>query len=228
MYRLSGSVGQGGRNAHDDVQLVQKMLNKNAHLLPEIGRVPEDGNVDEATARAIVAFQRRIVRLSSPDGRVDPHGKTWKTLLGEQSHAATGAFVQLSAESENLYLYVPADRVWGTAKTIQSIRSLAVAVKPHGFEIAVGDISFAQGGKMPPHGSHTRGVDVDIRPQRADGKRAPVTITDPNYSRERTRKVVEALQADANLKTILFNDEEIKGVKFYKGHHNHLHVRFKE
>ncbi|XXT21218.1 penicillin-insensitive murein endopeptidase [Sorangium sp. So ce429] len=226
MYRLGGSVGVGGRNAHDDVLLVQKMLNKNAHLAPEIGRLPEDGIMAEATERAIVAFQRRIVRLASPDGRVDPHGRTWRTLLGEQPHAATVALVQLSAEGDNLYLYVPKDRGWGTPATIQSIRSLAAAMAPHGIEIAVGDISFAQGGKMPPHGSHTRGVDVDIRPQREDGQRAPVTITDPQYSRGRTRLVVEALRADPNLKSILFNDEEIEGVKPYPGHHNHLHVRF--
>ena len=33
MYRLTGSVGQGGRNAHDDVVLVQKQLNKNAQII---------------------------------------------------------------------------------------------------------------------------------------------------------------------------------------------------
>ncbi|AKT43480.1 penicillin-insensitive murein endopeptidase [Chondromyces crocatus] len=226
MYRLSGSVGQGGQNAHDDVLLVQKQLNKNAHIVAEIGRVPEDGNLDDLTQRAIIAFQRRIVRLSSPDGRVDPHGRTWRTLLGEVPHATTVAFSQLSVENENLYLYVNPDRVWGTPSTIQSLRTLAASLREEGIEIGIGDISFAQGGHMPPHGSHRRGTDVDIRPQRADGARSPVQITDPNYSRERTRRVVEELQKDPNLKLILFNDSEITGVRYYKGHHNHLHVRF--
>jgi len=228
MYRLSGSVGEGGRNLHDDVQIVQKLLNKNAHIVAEIGNLPEDGILDERTQRAIVAFQRRIVRLSSPDGRIDPHGRTWRTLLGDQPHAATVAFVQLMAENSNFYLYSPQDRVWGTPATIQSIRNLAATLQPLGIMIGVGDISFAQGGRMPPHGSHRRGVDVDIRPQRTDMARAPVNITDPAYSHERTKQVVEALVQDPNLQTILFNDPEIEGVRFYEGHHNHLHVRFKE
>jgi peptidoglycan hydrolase-like protein with peptidoglycan-binding domain len=228
MYRLSGSVGQGGRNAHDDVLLVQKQLNKNAHLVAAIGRVPEDGNLDERTQRAIIAFQRQVVRFSSPDGRVDPRGRTWRTLLGEMPHAASGAFVQLLGDNQGFYFYVSPDRVWGTPSTIQSIRNVAIALQASGIEIGVGDISFAQGGHMPPHSSHRRGVDVDIRPQRADGRRAPVTITDPAYSRERTRTVVEALQDDPNLKLILFNDDEMTGVRFAEGHHNHLHVRFNE
>ena len=81
---------------------------------------------------------------------------------------------------------------------------------------------------MAPHGSHRRGVDVDIRPLRADGQRLPVTITDPNYSRDRTKLLVEALQAQSNLHLILFNDTKVQGVRFYEGHHNHLHVRFTE
>ena len=120
MHRIAGSVGQGGRNTHDDVLLVQKMLNKNRHIVTTVGRVPEDGNLDDRTQRAIVAFQRAIVRLSSPDGRVDPNGRTWRILLGDSPHAATVAFVQLPAEGENYYLYENPDRVWGTPRTIES------------------------------------------------------------------------------------------------------------
>ena len=29
------------------------------------------------------------------------------------------------------------------------------------------------------------------------------------------------------MELILFNDTKITGVRFYEGHHNHLHVRFK-
>jgi peptidoglycan hydrolase-like protein with peptidoglycan-binding domain len=227
MYRLGGSVGQGGRNAHDDVQLVQIHLNKNAHIVSEIGRVPEDGILDERTQRAIIAFQRQIVRLSAPDGRVDPHGRTWRMLTGEQPHAATAAFVQLMAENANFYLYERTDRVWGTPATIDSIRNMAAALIPAGIVVGVGDISFANGGRMPPHGSHRRGVDVDLRPQRTDGARQPTNIHDPSYSRDKTRLVVQTLQRDPNLHVILFNDTQIEGVRFYEGHHNHLHVRFK-
>jgi len=228
MYRLTGSVGQGGRNAHDDVLLVQKQLNKNAHITSSIGSVPETGILDETTQRAIIAFQRNVVRLSSPDGRVDPHGRSWRMLLGDQPQSTNVAFVQLSGENGNFYLYEPQDRVWGTPLTIESLKNVAVQLRPHGFEIGVGDISFQQGGRMAPHGSHRRGLDVDIRPVREDGRRVPCTITDPNYSRAKTKLLVEALHALPNLKLILFNDSRIAGVRYYEGHHNHLHVRFEE
>ena len=227
MYRLTGSVGQGARNAHDDVQIVQVQLNKNAHLVAEIGRLEEDGVMGAHTQRAIIAFQSKIVKLSAPDGRIDPHGRTWRVLLGDLPHAAPTIFNQLTAEDGSFYLYSNRDRGWGTASTLQSIRTLATAMHATGIVIGVGDISFSQGGKMPPHGSHRRGVDVDIRPQRKDGSRIPISITDPAYSHDNTLKVVQALQRDPNLELILFNDNKIKGVRFYEGHHNHLHVRFK-
>lgn len=228
MYRLTGSVGKDARNAHDDVQIVQVQLNKNAHLVAEIGRLEEDGIMGANTQRAIMAFQSKIVKLSAPDGRIDPHGRTWRVLLGDLPHAAPTVFNQLNAEDGSFYLYSNRDRGWGTAATLQSIRTLATAMHATGIVIGVGDISFAQGGKMPPHGSHRRGVDVDIRPQRTDGGRVPISITDPAYSHDNTLKVVQALQRDSNLQLILFNDSRIKGVRFYEGHHNHLHVRFKE
>lgn len=227
MYRLTGSVGQGARNAHDDVQIVQVQLNKNAHLVAEIGRLEEDGIMGAHTQRAIIAFQSKIVKLSAPDGRIDPHGRTWRVLLGDLPHATPTVFNQLTAEDGSFYLYSNRDRGWGTASTLQSIRTLATAMHATGIVIGVGDISFSQGGKMPPHGSHRRGVDVDIRPQRKDGSRIPISITDPAYSHDNTLKVVQALQRDSNLELILFNDNKIKGVRFYEGHHNHLHVRFK-
>src|SRR4029078_11941475 len=95
MYRLSASVGQNGGNKHDDVLVVQGLLNKNAHIVESIGRVPEDGNFDASTARATVAFQHDIVRISPPDGRVDPNGRTFRILTGDLPHGATVAFVQL-------------------------------------------------------------------------------------------------------------------------------------
>jgi peptidoglycan hydrolase-like protein with peptidoglycan-binding domain len=227
MYRISGSVGQGGRNSYDDVLLVQKMLNKNLPLMSGVSKVPEDGNLDTSTQEAIVAFQKQVVRLANPDGRIDPNGRTWKILTGEQPHGGSTAFVQLPGEGEGYYLYTTRDKQFGTPATIQSIKDLGINLKPHGIEIAVGDISFANGAKMPPHDSHRRGIDVDIRPQRTDGARSRVAIDEAAYSRERTKKVVEILRDDPNLKSILFNDGEIPGVKYYKGHHNHLHIRFK-
>jgi penicillin-insensitive murein endopeptidase/putative peptidoglycan binding protein len=227
MYRLTGSVGQGGRNAHDDVLLVQVQLNKNAHLVEAIGRVPEDGNLDDATQRAIIAFQRDVGRLSAPDGRVDPHGATWRRLVGDVPHAAVEAFSALTPVDGSFYLYENQDRVWGTTLTLQSIRTLVATLRPAGIVLGIGDISYAQGGRMPPHASHRRGIDVDIRPQREDQARSPVRISDPAYSHDRTKLVVDAVTADDNLELIFFNDRKMPGVRFHEGHDNHLHCRFK-
>lgn len=228
MYRLHASVGIGGCNEHDDVLVVQTLLNKNAHIVESLGRVPEDGNLDETTRRAILAFQRDVVRLASPDGRVDPRGRTFRILTGDAPHGATVAFVQLPGNAADYYCYANQDRRWGTPSTIQSVRNLAAALFRNGIVIGIGELSFANGGRMPPHASHRRGIDVDIRPQRTDSARAPVNIRDPAYDRDRTRLVVQQLRRDENLALILFNDNKIEGVRFWEGHENHLHVRFKE
>ena len=73
-------------------------------------------------------------------------------------------------------------------------------------EIGIGDISFKDGRKMSPHESHTSGTNIDVRPLRTDGEHKPVTITDTEYSQDRTRKLVEILKQDANLQGILFNE----------------------
>jgi peptidoglycan hydrolase-like protein with peptidoglycan-binding domain len=228
MYRLSASVGQNGVNKHDDVVIVQTLLNKNAHIVETIGRVPEDGNFDASTGSGIIAFQRDVVRLSSPDGRVDPNGRTFRILTGDLPHGATVAFVQLPGSGNGYYLYSNRDKQWGTPSTIQSIRTAAESLLKAGITLGVGDISYANGARMPPHDSHRRGTDVDIRPQRTDGGHSPVQIGTDAYSQENTKKVVEELQKDENLNLILFNDKKIDGVRFWAGHDNHLHVRFKQ
>src|SRR5262249_47851761 len=127
------------------------------------------------------------------------------------------------------YSYEPLNRQYGTAATISALHEVALAFSSRmpGAEIGIGDISFAQGGLMNPHHSHQHGTDVDIRPFRKDGAQQPVTITDPQYNRETTRLLVQALLAHRNVKGILFNDGEIPGVQFFAGHHNHLHVKMK-
>jgi hypothetical protein len=76
--QLSASVGQGGANRKGDVLLVQQLLND--HLPVGLTNLHLNGECDEATIAAIEEFQRRIVRLSSPDGKVDPNGRTFQAL----------------------------------------------------------------------------------------------------------------------------------------------------
>jgi murein DD-endopeptidase MepM/ murein hydrolase activator NlpD len=64
-------------NRHE-VKLVQKLLNK--HRMPPLRPIAEDGVEGAETRLAIEEFQRRVVRMAKPDGRVDPNGASWKAL----------------------------------------------------------------------------------------------------------------------------------------------------
>lgn len=79
MATITQPVGKGVPNRnHGDVLLVQQLLNK--HRPSTLPRIGEDGVVGPETVGAIEEFQRRVVKLSYPDGRVDPGGKTIQAL----------------------------------------------------------------------------------------------------------------------------------------------------
>jgi hypothetical protein len=122
-------------------------------------------------------------------------------------------------------------RRFGLPETIQALKAIGAAwqrAHPRGPRIGIGDISFRGGGKMPPHVSHKKGVDVDTRPMRNDGKEASVRYQSPRYSRALTQELVNLIRANGVLRVrfILFNDPAVKGVKPWSGHDNHLHIRF--
>lgn len=71
---LSASVGQGGVNRRDDVLLVQQLLQ--ARGFTAIGT--PSGVCDARTIAALREYQSGF--LSSPDGRVDPGGTSWRHL----------------------------------------------------------------------------------------------------------------------------------------------------
>jgi hypothetical protein len=85
--RLSGSVGAGGKNVHDDVMLVQALLNrarKGTHQGRVIGTyyeaLAEDGKCGDKTLHAIKLFQKHVAGMPIPDSRVDPDGRTLRLL----------------------------------------------------------------------------------------------------------------------------------------------------
>ncbi len=223
MPTIQSSVGLRGRNTRRDTKVVQTLLNNH---LPRIGRkhpLEVDGRVGPKTINAIVRFQQRVVGVHRADGRVDPAGRTLRALNQEPI-----VLVPLRPEGPGYYPYAPSQDQFGTPETITSVMAVAEQIQRNlGLEIGIGDISLEEGGRMPGHQSHRFGLDVDIRPLRLDGKRRPVTIGNVNaYSRSRTRALVRLLRAQPNLDLILFNDDQIPGVTFFRGHHNHLHVRF--
>jgi Penicillin-insensitive murein endopeptidase len=137
----------------------------------------------------------------------------------------------MPASGPGFYSYTRASRRFGMAEMVDALMRVGAgwaASYSRGPRIGMGDLSFRCGGAMPPHGSHRRGVDIDIRPVRSDGREGPVAYNDPTYSRALTQDLVNRLRANGRLRVqyIFFNDPGITGVRTWPGHHNHLHVRF--
>lgn len=92
---ITDSVGQGGRNLSQDVITVQTLLVKVGFMPAKSpsGKSNIDGVCGNGTKGAIMLFQSQKVGLAHPDGRIDPGGRTWRTLV-EAAGAATGGTPQ--------------------------------------------------------------------------------------------------------------------------------------
>ena len=115
MDKITGSVGRGGVNHATDVRLIQKLLN--AQQIPgETTQLIVDGKIGDKTISRIVAFQKKILAMVNPDGRVDPNGRTFKKLLENQSRPG--------AKAANLYSF--------SAKGVNLLKSIEeLATKPY-------------------------------------------------------------------------------------------------
>ena len=113
-------------------------------------------------------------------------------------------------------------------RVIEWIGSEWQRMHPRGPRLGIGDLSLLGGGLTPRHGAHQRGLEVDIRPPRNDGRELPATFTQPTYSRDLTQQLVALIRRNpiARVRVILFNDNAVPGVRSYPGHNNHLHVGF--
>jgi peptidoglycan hydrolase-like protein with peptidoglycan-binding domain len=83
MVTIRASVGRGGSNRFEDVRIVQDLLNK--HIQPPMQPLAVDGKVGPKTIAAIEAFQKRVLSMINPDGRVDPGGRTLTALSSATS-----------------------------------------------------------------------------------------------------------------------------------------------
>ena len=79
MASISASVGSGGVNKKPDVLTVENLLNRYLDAEAE-PRLKADGVVDIDTILTIQSYQKQIVGIANPDGRIDPGGKTWLAL----------------------------------------------------------------------------------------------------------------------------------------------------
>jgi putative chitinase len=77
---IEQSVGRNGVNQRRDVKTIQLALNMNLGRLVPLAPLAVDGGIGGATITAIEEFQRRVMSQTTPDGRVDPNGRTLKEL----------------------------------------------------------------------------------------------------------------------------------------------------
>lgn len=77
------------------------------------------------------------------------------------------------------------------------------------------------------HKSHRKGLEVDCRPVRKDGRHVPVTYDSPDYDLAATTKLIGLFRACAAAPLVIFfNDVRIPGTRWLKKHDDHFHVQF--
>lgn len=101
MEKLTAAVGNNGKNQPADVTFIQKLLN-DYKITGEIKPLKIDGKIGPETIRRIEVFQKRILFMGRPDGRIDPNGKTFKRLSSIRATANTAHTYKLSTKAIDL------------------------------------------------------------------------------------------------------------------------------
>ncbi len=100
---ISAAVGKGPivPNRPNDVMAIKKLLNSQAG--PSFSRpLIVDGSVTPEFLARIETFQKQVVKMAVPDGRVDPNGKTLMALNHNQAGASLQNSSNLSAQATTL------------------------------------------------------------------------------------------------------------------------------
>jgi len=81
MLTIYRSVGRNGSNLANDVMHIQLLLNANVAKITPLRLLVVDGESGSLTEGAIEEFQRRAMRMTRPNGRIDPGGATMQQLI---------------------------------------------------------------------------------------------------------------------------------------------------
>jgi peptidoglycan hydrolase-like protein with peptidoglycan-binding domain len=209
----TGSTGEA-------VKALQRELNEK-----RLAGLVVDGLFNSPTKAALIAFQRHAGLAQT--GIAGP--LTWRYLISAFERPAFGSKVCDYQVGNGL-----AD--WGTAAAIGQIEAAAVTVVAAGHgRVAIGDIGFEHGGRIPGHSSHRYGLDVDVRPMRKDARQCTWggSYRLATYDRAATRDLIRAIRKSApgHVKLIFFNDPVLikEGLtRWFAGHDDHLHIRYCE
>ena len=203
------------------------------------------GKFGELTRKALISFQL--------DNHLEPNGiltdetyrMLYKIALPKKSVPAAGDNAEINVvlpergEGFRTFLREPQGATqFGTQLTINALIDLAHSwflIHPE-VPIQFGHISRRGGGPFfstvnpgkLAHETHQDGRTVDIRPIRKDNAMAATEFTSKDYDPVRTKELVMLIREKHPKVKILFNDPNFikaKLSKFFKGHHNHLHVK---
>lgn len=83
---ITASVGLGGKNTVPDTRLVQAMINPHTAALG-IELLDVDGDCGPLTRGGIKRYQQVFLKMTSPDSRVDPGGKTFLHMANNPAPA---------------------------------------------------------------------------------------------------------------------------------------------
>lgn len=119
MVTIQRSVGQSGANNRRDVIAVQNLINQKIGMITPLALLDVDGRIGPKTIGAITEFQSRVVRMTRPDGRVDPRGRTLRAL--NQGRPATGGGTTGAAPPNRVAIFERASKV-GARNQMQSGR----------------------------------------------------------------------------------------------------------
>jgi peptidoglycan hydrolase-like protein with peptidoglycan-binding domain len=202
------------------------------------------GTFGDLTRKALITFQL--------DNNLEPNGiltdetyrQLYKVALPKKAvptgdNAEVNTVLPERGEGFRTFLREPEGATqFGTQLAINALIDLAHSwflIHPE-VPIQFGHISRKGGGpffsNVNPgklaHQSHKDGRTVDIRPIRKDNAVAATEISNSSYDPARTKELVMLIREKHPKVKILFNDPTLtkaKLTKFFKGHHNHLHVQ---
>jgi murein DD-endopeptidase MepM/ murein hydrolase activator NlpD len=115
---VGGSIPNLNRS---EIKSVQVLLNR--HRVPTLPKISEDGIEGPETRSAIEEFQKRIVRMARPDGRVDPNGATMRALNEASSPLPTSSTPQVSGSFYFPFARLPSESWLTGARAFASNRS---------------------------------------------------------------------------------------------------------
>ncbi len=137
MKGILGSVGRNGKNIRQDIVLVQELLNKNIGSLPKEKKLVVDGLIGKNTINLITEYQKQVLHMSKPDGRVDPNGRTFKSLFSAHPESLKSQISKVTQKN-----WSGDSATWSQDKKLQSlnlefrpkVEAVIKALKDQGFK----------------------------------------------------------------------------------------------